>query len=156
MCLWDQSRRRCTDVFGHEGSITKVSEIDKSVDIMISCVGQYQQRLNTSYIFLVVLSIQVISDESSDTALSLGYDGTICVWNFSDASSQQHLPPSVQRRHRGTSTAPTYSPLSILAGHNSPVLEGTYVSAGRRIIATGAKDGSLFMWDADSGAILAR
>jgi WD40 repeat protein len=24
LCLWDSTRRRCTDIFGHEGSITKV------------------------------------------------------------------------------------------------------------------------------------
>lgn len=93
MCLWDVSRRRCVDVFGHEGSITKVVVIGHSIILYI----------------LTSLSLQVIADKNTNFALSLGYDGNLLGWNFGGSSTWN--PGAV------------HSPACTFMGHQAAVLE---------------------------------
>jgi len=111
LCLWDTSRRRCVDVFGHEGSITKV-----------------------------------ISDQNTNFAMSLGYDGNLLAWNFNQSSTFN--PNAV------------YAPVCTFMGHQAPILECAYhngsSSCGGSVIATGAKNGGLYLWDVTTGAVISR
>lgn len=111
LCLWDTSRRRCVDIFGHEGSITKV-----------------------------------ISDKNYNFAISLGYDGNLLAWNFGNSTSFN--PNAV------------YSPVCTFMGHKAPILECSYhnggSSTGGGIICSGAKNGGMYLWDVETGAVISR
>lgn len=103
MCLWDSSRRRCTDIYGHTGSVTKV-----------------------------------ISDATSNIVMSLGYDGSVLAWNC--------------RGNGRESTAPS-SPTATFTGHGSPLIEAFFI--GNHLVC-GTKEGGVFMWDVETGSLLAR
>ena len=156
LCLWDTSRRRCDDLFGHEGSIVKVSKrhcarvstllghpyaFDMLMLYSHSCI--FGQHFAARYIWFLTRCVQVVADTVHNVALSLGYDGNVLLWSFPDSSSTS----------KRTGRTSAYTPAAVLTGHDCPVLECSY-TGGR--LASGGKDGGLILWACETGEIVAR
>jgi len=97
ICYWSLDKRKCDDLIGHEGSVSKV-----------------------------------ICDQTYNVCFSCGYDKRILGWNLDSSISNPALE---------------------FCGHEAPVLEICHQS---NFLISGARDGSVFLWDVYSGELLNR
>lgn len=130
LCLWETNKRSCIDLFGHQGSITKVLFYFLKMSLML---------------------IQVLADTSNNVAVSIGYDGKILIWALSQAQSGP-------QRRSGHRQSPAITPAATLDGHKSPILECTFHDNGgtRGVLASGDREGKVIIWEVESSAMIAR
>lgn len=77
---------------------------------------------------------KVLADKQYNVAFSCGYDGKVMLWNLSNARSSSSMPP-----------------VAVYDGHRAPVLECGY---GGGFMASGTRDGTVFLWDVNTGDLL--
>jgi WD40 repeat protein len=92
-----------------------------------------------NFIWILGSISKLATDSRFNLAISCGYDKAINIWSFPES--------------RGPKSAPIGGPSMSLKGHENPVLDFYYNNS---TLCSGARDGTIFLWDLESGSLLKR
>ena len=146
--------------FGHSDWVTSVAHLSDGRVVSSAmdgklCLWELNKRRCADLVHHTksVSKVVGITDSDALMCISASYDGSVAVWDLSGGAGGGGVRGGGGGGGGGARSVSSPSPVAVLTGHKSPVLELTH-SMG--LVASGGRDGAVLSWDLQSGDQLQR